>query len=222
MNNFCVMPWMHIHTRPSGDVSPCCIWDTEIPLGNIKKEKVINIINQKEFKELRKSMLKNESLQGCIQCNEQELVTGQSYRSEFNNIFNRYIDDFIGNTNEDGSYDDFKMLHMNIRFSNLCNFGCRSCGSINSSFIGQEEKIKYPVINILDSLPNYKEEVFGFLKDVKWINFAGGESMLIKEHWEVLDKLIEIENFDTHITFVTNVSKLEYNQKSIITYAKKI
>ena len=31
-------------------------------------------------------------------------------------------------TQEDGGIEEFKMKYMDIRFSNLCNFKCRSCG----------------------------------------------------------------------------------------------
>jgi hypothetical protein len=33
--NFCLQPWIGIHAWPDGSVFPCCMYDSNKPLGNI-------------------------------------------------------------------------------------------------------------------------------------------------------------------------------------------
>ena len=53
-----------------------------------------------------------------------------------------YVDYITETTKEDGELSDFKMKYMDIRFSNLCNMKCRSCGPSCSSQWAQEFKDK--------------------------------------------------------------------------------
>ena len=32
---FCLAPWLSIHTWPDGKTYPCCIWNSNEPVGNI-------------------------------------------------------------------------------------------------------------------------------------------------------------------------------------------
>ena len=41
----CVMPWLHLHTEPNGDVLPCCDFNKQTPLANIKITTLDSIIN---------------------------------------------------------------------------------------------------------------------------------------------------------------------------------
>jgi sulfatase maturation enzyme AslB (radical SAM superfamily) len=109
---------------------------------------------------------------------------------------------------------------MNLRFSNLCNYGCRSCDPKYSSVWAQEQGWSKPVINVIDDSPDYLEQILEHLPYVEYINFTGGESLLTPEHWIILERLIEIGKTDINIDFYTNVSRLEYKDRSIIDVVK--
>ena len=35
---FCILPWIHQHTWPNGDVYPCCIYKSSNHLGNMEAQ----------------------------------------------------------------------------------------------------------------------------------------------------------------------------------------
>lgn len=72
-------------------------------------------------------------------------------------------------------------------------------------------------INSVDDMTN-----FDFLKEqvthVEKIYFAGGEPLLMPEHWQILDMLVENKRFDVKISYNTNASTLEYGKKNVLDY----
>ena len=218
------MPWVHVHTRPNGDTSPCCMWNMKNPTGNVILNTIDEIANSPRLNLIRKHMLEGKINTNCVECNvkEKSKTTEISHRIVQNRMFEDIIPELINNTNNDGSLKQpFMMRYMNIRYSNLCNMSCRTCGDHSSSLWAQEKNFSVPVVKITDTQPNYLEEIFQRLHEVTHINFAGGESLLIPEHWLVLDKLLELNKTDVYIGYVTNLSKLTYQNKNILNYAKK-
>ena len=77
---------------------------------------------------------------------------------------------------------------------------------------------------MLPSVINNKTN-FDFLKDqiqhVERIYFAGGEPLMMPEHWQILDMLVENKRFDVKLSYNTNASLLTYQKKNIIDYWKQ-
>lgn len=109
------------------------------------------------------------------------------------NIFNQYTSGGI-------RYIDF-------RNSNLCNFKCRTCGPHLSSSWAQELNLEQK--NIKTDVSKYINEVL--TGDIDTIYFAGGEPFLNNDHWELLQKLNEL-NLAQNIKLIysTNLSLLKY------------
>ena len=64
--HFCVLPWIHFHTWPNGNVMPCCVADSEKPVGKIKaEESIIEMMNSEDFKRLRLNMLNDQPSDEC-------------------------------------------------------------------------------------------------------------------------------------------------------------
>jgi MoaA/NifB/PqqE/SkfB family radical SAM enzyme len=59
------------------------------------------------------------------------------------------------------------------------------------------------------------------IDNVKRIYFAGGEPLLMPEHWQILDKLVEKKRFDVKLSYNTNCSVLEYGKKNVVDYWKQ-
>ena len=100
---------------------------------------VLDIMNSPEYKRLRLEMLEDEPPSECKRCYDLEANGTWTLRNSQNEVRGERAKDLIASTRPDGSIPDFKMLYMDIRFSNLCNFKCRSCGPGCSNLWGDEE-----------------------------------------------------------------------------------
>lgn len=219
----CIVPWVHMHVYPNGSVTPCCVWPATSPISNITEGSLINIAESKPVNDIRRSIMNGIFPKHCSQCVSEDGTTSKalSLREIINTEFKDQIDSLLANTNTDGSLkNSFRMQYMNIRYSNLCNYSCRTCGPYHSSAIAEANNIGNPIKKITNIVPNYLTDIYSQLSNVKFVNFAGGESVLIPEHWDVLDRLKELEKTDTKINYISNLSKLTYKNKNLIEYIK--
>lgn len=222
---FCLAPWMSIHTWPDGKVYPCCLWDSNSPVGSLDVNTMDEIWNSERLKEGRVNMMNDIKHNSCTRCYELEDITGSSYRKTINKIHSKTID-YLDETEEDGTLNNQKFGLWDIRISNFCNFKCRSCGTeLSSSWysdalkLGKKMRNNKPVITIGDKVDfmNVLEPHFEYVNE---IYFAGGEPLIMPEHYEILDKLIEKNKTDTIIRYSTNFSILTYRNKQIFDYWK--
>ena len=127
-STYCKLPFVHLYTQADGELKPCCIaggFDEPI---NLKQMSIEDAFNSPQMKELRKVMLEGKRNKVCDVCYQREDSTGHSPRIDFNKnplwIQPKVKDDF-------SVPSDFQ--HIDIRFSNLCNFKCRMCNHDFSS-----------------------------------------------------------------------------------------
>ena len=134
---FCMYPWIHLHAYPTGEAYPCCHAEMGVgQVGNCKTNTMAEIWNSPEQKQLRKDMLTETKNEACGRCYEQEESGFFSGRQSANKHHGHHIHR-TQNTTEDGEHKDFEMTYWDIRFSNLCNLSCRSCGHIFSQQLVQ-------------------------------------------------------------------------------------
>jgi len=149
-----------------------------------------------------------------------------SYRMAVTDRFKNHIEKAKENTLPDGTYETFEIIYWDFRFSNICNFKCRMCGHGCSStwwddFTPEEKKTK---IKFLDSsyygvdLMKYVDQ---FIDNVEEIYFAGGEPLLMPEHYQILDKLIAKERYDVFLRYNTNMSTIKYKDYDLIDIWKR-
>ena len=60
-----------------------------------------------------------------------------------------------------------------------------------------------------------------FIDDVEEIYFAGGEPLLMAEHYQILDKLIAKERYDVFLRYNTNMSTLKYKDYDLVDIWKR-
>ena len=130
-DTFCMMPWLHIHAFPDGRAYPCCFALDKYPVGDLNKNSMAEVFNNEDMKGIRKNMLANKASKHCTKCYDQEKSGFFSLRLSSNKHFGHNIG-MVDNTRPDGSAD-FVIKYWDIRFSNLCNLACRSCGTWFSS-----------------------------------------------------------------------------------------
>lgn len=223
-DTFCILPWIHLHTWPNGDVYPCCIGPFWQKLGNLKDAKLEDYWNSDPMKDIRKKMLNGEKHNFCTKCYEQETKGVYSPRVSANDKFKHHIDKALETTDETGHNSDFNLKYWDFRFSNLCNMKCRICGSGCSSKWYEDEKLLYGINSnksalthvddySIEKLENYIDR---FINDVEEVYFAGGEPLIMDEHYFILEKLITNNRTDVRLRYNTNLSILQYKKWNLI------
>jgi radical SAM protein with 4Fe4S-binding SPASM domain len=227
--NFCMMPWVHMHAFPDGRVYPCCLSDYWHPLGDLRKNTMAEVWNQDKYKQLRINMLTDQPSKECVKCYEQEKNGFFSLRNDANRSYGHHITD-IDKTLEDGTHPEFQLKYWDVRFSNLCNFSCRSCGPVFSSnwfndhvklynrkpdVLGREmARVEYTAGDE-DSMI---EQMLPHIPYLEQVYFAGGEPLIMKEHYFMLEKLIEHNKTNIRIQYNTNFSELRFKDKHVFDY----
>jgi sulfatase maturation enzyme AslB (radical SAM superfamily) len=180
------------------------------------------------MKDARLKMLDDKPVSWCSQCYTQEASGAESLRITKNRDFSNY-EHRKELTNTDGSLDEVYMGYMDIRFSNLCNMKCRMCGPELSSnwhadsiALGQLDKSTPKVINIdTNSVDDISSMMDTWLTQVEEIYWAGGEPLIIDEHYTALQKLIEYKRTDVRLLYNTNFSKLTHKGNDVLDYWKQ-
>lgn len=226
---FCMYPWIHLHAYPTGEAFPCCHAEMkEGPVGNCKKSTLKEIWNSERMKELRTDMLNGAPNSYCTRCYEQEESGFFSGRQSANKHHGHHIGR-VDDTNDDGSYDEFAMTYWDIRFSNLCNLKCRSCGHIFSSnwfgdqvkLAGNDWKKKNKALNFAGRWEtDVWEQLVEHLDYVEQIYFAGGEPLLMEEHYRILEELEKRERFDVRLIYNTNFTETALKGRSVFDFWK--
>ena len=219
---FCILPWIHLYANPDGTVLPCCVGDWQQSMGNVQDGSLKEVFNNESFKRMRKNMLAGKKCSQCTACYRDEDSGNSSFRKHSNEQFEKYIDNAIATTNIDGTIDDFKLRYLDVGWSNICNFKCRSCGPLYSSSWAQEhgsEKIfTYAGGVNNDELYKQFEPHFDTIEE---FYFAGGEPLLTDKHYDILEYLIENGRTDVKLRYNTNMSVLKYKNKNVLDMWKK-
>lgn len=224
--SFCVLPWVHMYIEPNGRCSPCCVSDVKAePYGHLKDNSLEMIWNSKRIKQFRQDLLAgNARSDFCKGCYQKEAVGENSDRQHFNKIFFHKIAPSLQKTENDGYFQDLQWSYWDFRLSNKCNFRCRTCGPIFSSAWQSELKVHQPELLSLEGRPIWQEGFEFFKKHgqkIERIYFAGGEPLIIDEHYQMLEWLIENKKTDVVLTYNTNLSELEYKDWRIFELWKK-
>jgi radical SAM protein with 4Fe4S-binding SPASM domain len=228
---FCMLPWMHMHAFPDGRAYPCCLSDYWHPVGDLRKNTMEEVWNQDKYKTMRVNMLADKPCVECTKCYEQEAHGAFSMRNDSNRNYGHHIGE-VDATLADGTNPDFKIRYWDVRFSNLCNFSCRSCGPIFSSnwyndhvklynrkpdSLGREmARVEYAAGNEDDMIA----QMMPHIPYLEQVYFAGGEPLIMKEHYFMLEKLIEAGKTDIRLQYNTNFSELRFKDKHVFEYWK--
>ena len=221
-DNFCILPWIHLHAFPDGRAYPCCLSGMDHPIGNLREDTMEVVWNQSPLKNMRKNMLADKPCKECTKCYEQEDNGFFSMRNAQNKNMGHHIN-VVDETKADGQFDRFELRYYDIRFSNLCNLSCRSCGDIFSSNWVKEAK-KYNWLP--KSHPNVSyagryemdmwEQLEPHLDSIENVYFAGGEPLMMKEHYNLLNALLARGRTDVRLNYNTNFTELVFKRQDVL------
>jgi hypothetical protein len=234
--HFCMAPWIHTYISPQSERRMCCASrepaqnfkqyiDTKGSDGQYNPITIQEHWNSEHMKDVRVRMMKGEQLPECANC---DMNPSAAYRDYFWHLFGNYYYHVLGNTEADGTHDG-SPFSWDYRISNLCNFKCRMCGDMLSSSWETEMK-KHNLVDmdnpknfwmkpeIRDQITTFQKEVvyqelldaveMGRLKEIYWV---GGEPLMMEEHWEVMNALIEKGDIkEVYARYNTNLSNLSY------------
>jgi organic radical activating enzyme len=224
---FCMIPWVHMHTSPTGQGAPCCISNSCADgkgVGNSNRSSLADLVNSPKMKQLRLDMIKGTKNPECQNCHKHDAQGVPSFRTQSNEHWGKHFDNVIDTTDMNtGRIVNFRMRYFDIRFSNICNFKCRTCGSAFSSQWEQEdmkskEKSGIPAFAMELEKGNRKEFVLEVLKQIPNFEiayFAGGEPLITDEHYQMLDEMIKTKNTGIQLRYNTNISNFKYKKRDI-------
>jgi hypothetical protein len=198
ITNFCVMPF-YGWEYPAN--THCCLLPNGYDIDTIKTD-----------------MLNNRRTAECHKCWTIEDAGLISDRQIKNATLDYYSDIDIVQLYERCLINENKTAHYQIAASNFCNATCVTCGSGSSSAWGELLTTK-KTIPLVDraSINNVD------YAHAEFVGFKGGESTMIRAHWDIVEQLIEHDNCDCLISFTTNGSfDLTDRQKSLLNQFKNV
>ena len=214
-NKFCVLPWVSLEASPMGTVRPCCLATEEIRdnLGNkfdLNNASLNDITNSNDMNRMRKAFLNGWKPDVCKRCWSEEDAGRTSKRMH---TLDRLKD--ILKKETIWTEDPKDLYFLDLKLGNICNLKCRICGSWSSSTYAGEELKVLPKSERKTSFhremvqkgawPRNSETFWKDLKEhvdtIRYLEFTGGEPFMIKEHFEFLNTLIDMnvsQNIEIH------------------------
>lgn len=219
-DSLCLMPWLHLYVGTDGKVNACC--NAPITYGSLKNQTIEEIWEGEKINLFRANLLKGNKDKRCATCYNKEFAGKSSIRTETLEKFKHHIPTILKGEKKT------KPVYLDIRFSNVCNLKCRTCWHGASSSWFEDAKIlktnfgNKAIIKATTNNANLIDEVITYSNELEEIYFAGGEPLLMEEHYELLDRVIEQKFLSTRIRYNTNLSKLGFKNKSILDYWKQL
>ncbi len=219
--SICLMPWIHLYVDTSGNAKACC--NTSITYGNVNKESIESIWNGESIKKFRKNLLEGKKDKRCAACFKREAVNKSSIRTETLVKYKPYLK-WLQKTSADGTCKHSKPVYLDIRYSNVCNLKCRTCWhGASSSWFNDAKLLKTnfgdkAIIKATSENEKFIDDLFTFDTELAEVYFAGGEPLMMEEHYSFLDSLLDKNETSLHLRYNTNLSKLTLKGKSALHY----
>jgi radical SAM protein with 4Fe4S-binding SPASM domain len=175
---FCPAPWTSLNIDQAGRVTPC--FHCTKTVGNIKEVTIQEVITGSEWTKMKTAMSQGEWYEGCNWCKRLEDTTGTSGRT-----VRRAEQDTL--TAIDNNLEFFKLEHLVVNWSNLCNLACVYCNDETSTAWQSINKIP------INHVKNEHQDLIELAKtqghNIQGLSLGGGEPLLQKGLGEFLDYL---------------------------------
>jgi len=240
----CMAPWTHTYLSPQTERRMCCASredaqsfeqyiDTKEGTGKYQPITLHKHWNSDHMKSVRKRMMAGETLKECAVCND-KLLNTDVYRSYFNHLFSSKYYAKIWETTDADGYTTMEPVSWDYRFSNLCNFKCRTCGDMLSSAWESEQR-QHNMINWHNPKNNWmkpevKKDIEKFqstqieqefaqaveehrIEEVYWV---GGEPLMYEQHWTYMNRIIQLgDGANVYARYNTNLSRVVHRGTSL-------
>jgi hypothetical protein len=234
----CLAPWTHTYLSPQTERRLCCASrepaqnfeqyiDTSAGTGQYIPVTLAQHWNSEHMRSVRRRMLAGETLPECDVCNN-KLLNTSVYRDYFTHLFAHKLDEVYAKTATDGT-TDMEPVSWDYRFSNLCNFKCRTCGDMLSSAWETEEKT-HSMVDWSNSknnwmVPSIRQQITQFqdtqieqefsdaveqhrVEEIYWV---GGEPLMYEQHWRYMRRIVELgDGGRVYARYNTNLSRIDF------------
>lgn len=170
--------------------------------------------NSTYMRNVRKQMLNGEKPPSCLKCFKEEAAGHRSKRMWETRYWSERvnIDQLLANTKEDGSVPP-NLAYIDLRFGTKCQLACVMCSPHDSSGWIKDYKEIFPAVkneslketmqwdnkgsyngssyNWHKQNPVFWKQFYEQMPHMQQIYFAGGESLIIEEHYEILEHAIK-------------------------------
>jgi len=234
-DTFCLLPWVHLSTRPDGQMRVCCtanassvgatndkigggnvgvLKDEEGRPNNLNVSDFVSSWNSTYMKNVRKQMLNGEQPPSCVKCYKEEAAGHNSKRMWETRYWSERVDveQLLADTTEDGEVPP-QLAYIDLRFGTKCQLACVMCSPHDSSGWVKDWQAVYPTLknkslkevwqwedkgsvngssyNWHKNNPVFWEQFYKQVPHMKQLYFAGGESLIIEEHYKILEECIK-------------------------------
>jgi organic radical activating enzyme len=184
---FCSMAWNHQFIDPTGRVKPCCRFAEKFrPNENNLKEKTLREVFYGDWmNDVRSKMLNGEQVPGCIRCYQEEAAGKRSLRERYHDNRDLPIDELVDLENP-------SIRWIELAISNDCNLACRMCDSRYAwKWFKEEQEIFGKTYNTVEKSKSDISNIYPFINDLVHLKFTGGEPLMTKDQWILVDKLLD-------------------------------
>ena len=236
--SLCMAPWVHTYLSPQTERRMCCASrepaqnftqyiDTASGTGRYIPITLDEHWNSPHMMSVRKRMMAGETLPECEVCND-KLLNTDVYRTYFWQLFKHKYPDIWETTNTEGR-TTMQPVSWDYRFSNLCNFKCRTCGDMLSSSWETEQR-QHNMVNWANPKNTWmrsdvRQEISAFqdsqieaefadaveqhrVEEVYWV---GGEPLMYEQHWRYMKRMVELgDGPRVYARYNTNLSRVDY------------
>ena len=237
-DTLCMAPWTHTYLSPQTERRMCCASrepaqnfeqyiDTASGTGVYKPVSLTEHWNSPHMRSVRLRMMRGETLPECEVCNN-KLLNTDVYRDYFNRLFGHKYEECVRATDRYG-FTRVRPVSWDYRFSNLCNFKCRTCGDMLSSSWETEQR-QHNMIDWTNSKnawmrPDVREKITDYQDSqieaefalaveqhrVEEIYWVGGEPLMYEQHWRYMQRIIELgDGPRVYARYNTNLSRVDY------------
>lgn len=252
-STFCILPWIHLSTRPNGHLRLCCTANassagktndkeyggevgilkmTDGKPANLNVTDLMSAWNNQYMKDTRRQMLDGHVPHSCTKCFDEEAAGHRSKRQwETEYWVNQgvSIEDLLSDTGEDGTVPA-KLYYIDLRPGTKCQLKCIMCSPHDSSAWIPDWNKAYPTIenaalketmgwnnkgrengasyNWHQDNPTFWTQLNEQIPHMKQLYFAGGEALIINEHYTLLREVIK-QGYADKITLRYNSNGIE-------------
>jgi MoaA/NifB/PqqE/SkfB family radical SAM enzyme len=167
-STFCILPWIHLSTRPNGHLRVCCTANAssagatndkkfggEVGIlknqdgrpANLNHTDLMTAWNNDYMRGIRRQMLDGQIPNACTKCFKEEKAGHRSKRNWETEYWSRRVsvDQLVRETEADGAIQP-KIKYVDLRLGSKCNLKCIMCSPHDSSLWVSDWRKLYPQI----------------------------------------------------------------------------
>jgi hypothetical protein len=169
--------------------------------------------NNAYMRNVRRQMMNGEQPPSCLKCYKEEAAGHRSKRQWETDYWMQRVNlqELLDETTEDGSVPP-KLQYIDLRFGTKCQLACVMCSPHDSSGWIKDWQAVFPKLqnknlkevwqwdnkgsnngssyNWHKNNPTFWQQFYEQIPHMKQLYFAGGESLIIEEHYEILEECI--------------------------------